>query len=102
MRPIHRAQVDKERYVLLLTPYRQAQYMSSVVVAPIFTGTKRYRTQIEVGTREGLAHDSVIKCESIANVDTSLLGERVGDLAEWREPELRDAITDAFALQPYD
>jgi len=41
-----------------------------------------------------------VKCESIVTVRRDRLGDQVGFLPEWREPELRDAIVDAFGLIP--
>ena len=103
MRPLHRAGVDKDRYVLLLTPERLVQHVSEVTVAPISTGRREYRTQLVVDRADGVDHASVVKCESIQTIGRSLLGERVGWLPEHREPELRDAVIDAFGLLPvYD
>lgn len=101
MRPLHRAGVDKERYVLLLTPARLLSRVSEVTVAPISTARGHmYRTQFNVGAAEGIDHDSVVKCESIVTIRRDRLGDQVGFLPEWREPELRDAIVDAFGLIP--
>lgn len=100
MRPIHRAGVDKRRFVLLLTPTAALPHVSEVTVAPISTGRKRFRTQIEVDAVEGVDHLSVVRCESITTILRAHLFERVGEYPDWREPELRDAVIDAFGLIP--
>lgn len=101
MRPVHRAGVDRERYVLLLTPARLLSRVSEVTVAPISTARgHKYRTHVNVGAAEGIDQDSVVKCELIVTIRRDRLGDQVGFLPEWREPELRDAIVDAFGLIP--
>ena len=94
------AGVDKRRPVLLLTPVPKLVVVSEVTVAPISSGRPRYSWQLDIGVPEGLEHDSVVKCESITTVSRALLHEQIGELAGWREDELRAAIIDAFGLLP--
>ena len=54
MRPIHVAQLDKARPVLVLTRELVRPHMSTVTVAPITTTIRGLSTEIQLGTANGL------------------------------------------------
>ena len=98
MRPIHLARLDKERPVLVLTREMVRPHLSRVTVAPITTTIRGLSTEVRVGLRNGLDHDSVVSCDNVVTIPVSALGRRVGSLAAAQELELATAIRTAFDL----
>lgn len=98
MRPIHMAQLDKTRPVLVLTRQAVQPYLTRVSVAPITTTARGLSTEVPVGKANGIDHDSVVSCDNIVTVPTSNLGRRVGHLLPAQEPALAEAIRAAFDL----
>ena len=98
-RPIHLAQLDKSRPVLILTREAVRPYMARVTVAPITTTIRGLSTEVPVGRANGLDHDSVVSCDNVVTVPTSALGRCVGHLLPAQEPALATAIRAAFDLE---
>ncbi len=98
MRPIHIAQLDKARPVLVLTREVVRPHLARVTVAPITTTIRGLSTEVPVGQVNGLDHDSVVSCDNILTVPTSALGRHVGHLFPAQEVGLADAIRAAFDL----
>lgn len=98
MRPIHVAQLDKGRPVLILTRELVRPHLTRVTVAPITTTIRGLSTEVPVGGRNGLDHDSVVSCDNIVTVPASTLGRHLGYLFPQQEPELAQAIRAAFDL----
>lgn len=98
MRPIHVAQLDKARPVLILTREVVRPHLTRVTVAPITTAIRGLSTEVRVGRVNGLDHDSVVSCDNVVTVPTSTLGRHVGHLLPAQEPELAEAIRAAFDL----
>ncbi len=96
MRPIHIAQLDKARPVLVLTREVVRPHLTRVTVAPITTTIRGLSTEVPVGQVNGLDHDSVVSCDNILTVPTSALGRHVGHLFPAQEVGLADAIRAAF------
>lgn len=99
MRPIHLAQLDKVRPVVVLTRSIVRPHMPSVTVAPITTRIRGLSTEVPVGTANGLDANSVISCDNITTIPTADLGREVGFLLSSQEPELANAINVAFDLE---
>jgi mRNA interferase MazF len=99
MRPIHLAQLDKERPVLILTRELVRPHLTRVTVAPITTTIRGLSTELPVGPANGLRHDSVVNCDNILTIPTRALGPQVGYLLPPQEPELAEAIRLAFDLE---
>src|SRR5438445_8935846 len=97
MRPIHIAQLDKARPVLILTRELVRPHLTRVTVAPVTSTIRGLSTEVLVGPRNGLDHDSVISCDNIVTVPTTTLGRHIGYLLPQQEPELAEAIRSAFA-----
>ncbi len=100
MRPIYRAELDRIRFALLLTPEAILPYVSQVTLAPISSIEARLPTHLSVTREDGVDYDSTIKCEEVTTVPIDNLRARVGFLAAEREYELRDAVIAAFGLPP--
>lgn len=98
MRPIHIAQLDKARPVLVLTRELVRPYMTAVTIAPITTTIRGLSTEVTVDTANGLARPSVVSCDNITTIPASALGEQIGALLDRQEERLSDAIRAAFDL----
>jgi mRNA interferase MazF len=98
MRPIHIAQLDKARPVLVLTREAVRPYLTRVTVAPITSTIRGLSTEVPVGRRNGLDRKSVVSCDNTVTVPVDALGRHVGYLLAGQEPELAEAIQAAFDL----
>ncbi len=98
MRPIHMAQLDKARPVLVMTREVVRPHLTRVTVAPITTTIRGLSTEVPVGPVNGLDHDSVVNCDNILTVPTAALGRHIGHLFPAQEVGLADAIRAAFDL----
>jgi len=98
MRPIHVAQLDKARPVLILTRELVRPHLGSVTVAPITKTVRGLSTEVHVDAANGLAGPSVVSCDNITTIPTSSVGVQIGVLLDRQEPDLSDAIRAAFDL----
>ncbi|HEY5261249.1 MAG TPA: type II toxin-antitoxin system PemK/MazF family toxin [Solirubrobacteraceae bacterium] len=99
MRPIHVAQLDKVRPVLVLTRELVRPHLAAVTVAPITTTIRGLSTEVSVDAANGLTAPSVVSCDNITTVPTDALKAQIGVLLDHQEPALSDAIQAAFDLQ---
>lgn len=99
MRPIHVAQLDKMRPVLVLTRELVRPHLSRVTVAPITSTMRGLSTEVPVGQANGLDHQSAVSCDNIVTVPVAALGRQIGFLLPAQEPELTQAIQAAFDLE---
>jgi mRNA interferase MazF len=98
VRPIHLADLDRTRPVLVLTRELVRPHLSRVTVAPITTTIRGLSTEIPVGPANGLDRDGVVSCDDVVTIPVAALGHQVGRLLEDQEPELTTAIRSAFDL----
>jgi len=98
MRPIHVAQLDKARPVLVLTRELVRPHMTTVTVAPITTTIRGLSTEVHVGARNGLAAPSVVSCDNVTTIPADALREQIGVLLDEQEAQLTLAIRAAFDL----
>jgi mRNA interferase MazF len=98
MRPIHVAQLDKARPVLVLTRELVRPYLATVTVAPITTTIRGLSTEVPVDHANGLAGPSVVSCDNITTIPTTALGAQIGVLLDRQEMLLGDAVRAAFDL----
>jgi mRNA interferase MazF len=98
MRPIHIAQLDKARPVLVLTRELVRPHMANVTVAPITTNVRGLSTEVPVGTANGLAEPSAVSCDNVTTIPARLLGKQTGSLLDSQEQALSEAIRAAFDL----
>jgi len=98
MRPIHIAQLDKARPVLVLTREVVRPHLTRVSVAPITTTIRGLSTELPVGPVNGLDQDSVVSCDNVLTVPVSALGRHIGYLLPAQEVGLAEAIRAAFDL----
>ena len=98
MRTIASVQLDKRRPALVLTRQSRLHLLEWVTVAPIASTVRGITSEVPVGPRNGLDHDSVVSCDNITTVRRSAVGETIGLLFDDQEPALARAISDAFDL----
>ena len=98
MRPIHTAELDRARPVLVLTRELVRPHLSRVTVAPITTTVRGLSTEVPVGRANGLQRDSVVSCDNVVTVPAEALGPQIGQLLPGQEQQLSAAIRAAFDL----
>ncbi|PWJ47130.1 mRNA interferase MazF [Quadrisphaera granulorum] len=98
MRTIAVVRLDKRRPALILTRPSKLHLLRWVTVAPITSTIRGISSEVRVGTRNGLEHDSVVSCDTITTIPTEDIGDTIGLLFDDQEPELARAISDAFDL----
>ena len=98
MRPIHTAQLDMARPVVVLTRELVRPHMARLAVAPITTTVRGLSTEVPVGPANGLDHACVVSCDNIVTVPRSALGRQIGYLLPAQEAALTAAIHAAFDL----
>ena len=82
----------------MLTRELVRPHMTTVTVAPITTTARGLSTEVAVDAANGLAEPSVVSCDNITTIPTSVLGEQIGALLDRQERALSDAIQAAFDL----
>lgn len=98
MRAIASVQLDKRRPALVLTRQSKLHLLTWVTVAPITTTVRGITSEVPVGPRNGLNHDSAVSCDNITTVRRDDVGDTIGLLFDDQEPALARAIGDAFDL----
>ncbi|MCL2070182.1 MAG: type II toxin-antitoxin system PemK/MazF family toxin [Treponema sp.] len=90
----------KDRRVYLVVSRQDfiSTQFSTVICAPVYS---KYReditTQVEVGTAEGLKHDSAVYCDALISVPKSLLTDYVSTLSDTKMNEVNTALRIALA-----
>jgi mRNA interferase MazF len=98
MRPIHVAQLDKSRPVLVLTRELVRAHLTMVTIAPITTTIRGLSTEVRVDAANGLDGPSVVSCDNITTIPVDALGAQIGVLLDPQERALGEAIQAAFDL----
>ena len=98
MRPIHLVMIDKRRPALVLTRERVWPHLQRVTVAPVTSRIRGISSEVPVGPRNGLDHESVVNCDGITSILVENLGPQIGFLLESQELALAAAIQAAFDL----
>ena len=88
----HRAYLIVSRQVLI-----ESQF-PTVICAPIRTKYGNLLTQVEIGTDEGLKHDSAIYCDDLISIPKSLLTDYIGSLSDSKMEEVNTALRIALAV----
>ncbi|MGO9750094.1 MAG: type II toxin-antitoxin system PemK/MazF family toxin [Solirubrobacteraceae bacterium] len=98
MRPIHLARLDKSLPVLVLTREIVRPHLNTVTVAPLTTTVRGLSTEVLCGLANGLDERCAVACDHITTIPAASLGRQVGRLLDEQEPQLTDAIHNAFDL----
>ena len=72
---------------------------STVICAPVYSKYDGFPTQIEVGTDEGLKHNSAIYCDDLVSLRKSMLTDYVGTLSNTKMEEVNTALRIALAVE---
>ncbi|HEV7808915.1 MAG TPA: type II toxin-antitoxin system PemK/MazF family toxin [Solirubrobacteraceae bacterium] len=99
MRPIHIAQLDKPRPVLVLTRELVRPHLTRVTIAPITATIRNLSTEVAVGPANGLDSRCIVSCDNIVTIPANALGLQIGHLLPAQEAELSAAINAAFDLE---
>ncbi|MFT4216730.1 MAG: type II toxin-antitoxin system PemK/MazF family toxin [Micropruina sp.] len=93
MHAIHLADLphDKVRPVLVLTRDAVREHRRFVTVAPITSRVRGLVSEVLVGPRNGLDHESVVNCDNLATIDKAHLRQQIGTLHADQEAELARA-----------
>jgi mRNA interferase MazF len=75
---------------------------STVTCAPIYSNYDSLPTQVQIGTREGLKHESAIHCDELKSISKTLLTNYVGTLSVEKLFELKNALTIALEIENYE
>ncbi len=98
MRPIHLADLDKTRPVLVLTRELVRPHLNTVTIAPITTPVRGLSTEVPVNAANGLAGRSAVACDHITTIPALALGRQIGVLLDNQEDQLTAAVRAAFDL----
>lgn len=98
MRPIHLAQLDRARPVLVLTREAVRPHLGTVTVAPITTTVRGLSTEVPCGPANGLEDACAVACDHITTIPAESLGAQIGRLLDRQEQALTRAIQAAFDL----
>lgn len=71
---------------------------STVICAPVFSSAEQLSTQVQVGTAEGLKHDSWVMCDNLTSIPKSALTQFVGRLSRSKLWEVDQAIRQSLEL----
>jgi mRNA interferase MazF len=71
---------------------------STVICAPIYSSYDGLSTQVKVGIKEGLKHESSIHCDELVSIPKSSLTHFVGSLSSEKIKQLDDALRIALGL----
>jgi mRNA interferase MazF len=72
---------------------------STVVCAPVYTRRDGLATQVDVGEREGLKHESSIHCDALVSLHKAQLSDFVSTLSSERLEALDRALQIALAIE---
>ncbi|MBD5437845.1 MAG: type II toxin-antitoxin system PemK/MazF family toxin [Treponema sp.] len=95
------ARNDTKKQRVFLVVSRQSLIDSSystVICAPVYTSYSDVNSQVELGTTEGLKHQSFARCDELMSVRKSELTNYVGCLSPAKLQELNQALLVALAL----
>ena len=67
--------------------------------APVYSRRDGLSSQVEVGSAEGLKHDSSIHCDALVSIPKSALTDFAGRLSPDRLDSLKDALRVALDIE---
>jgi mRNA interferase MazF len=85
--------------VIVSRPVLIASRFSTLICAPVYTRRDGIETQVEVGTAEGLKHDSSIHCDELVSLLKSRLTDYVGSLSAEKLALLARALRIALHVE---
>ena len=98
MREICVVRLDKTRPALVLTREAARASMTKVTIAPITSTIKGLSSEVQVGLRNGLDHDSAVSLDHVLTVPVDALGRTLGYLSSEQEAQIARAVVLAYDL----
>jgi len=95
------AKYDPKNYRVFIVVSRQVlidSKFSTVICAPIYSKYDGFSTQVEVGSEEGLKHDSAIHCDDLVSIQKSMLTDYIGSLSGAKMEAVNSALRTALAV----
>lgn len=89
----------KTRPVTLVSRDEAYERRELFVIAPITRRVRGIPAEVTVGRGEGLAHESVVNCDSLRTIRRSQLAEQIGALGPAKLAELDAALRFALGLE---
>jgi mRNA interferase MazF len=84
---------DKQRPVLVLTRQEVIGLLHTVMVAPVTSTIRGAPSEVVVGVKEGLKHESVVNLDHVQTVERARLTGYVGQLGPDRMREVCRALS---------
>lgn len=84
--------------VVVVTRDAAIPLMTSVVCVLVTTTYRGHVAEVELGSDEGLGHDSVANCDNVFTLPKTVLKRRKGKLGQAKQAELGRALTIALGL----
>ena len=72
---------------------------STVVCAPVYSARHKLSSQVNIGSDEGLKHDSALHCDELVSLPKSALTDFVGTLSPTKLNELDRALVIALGIE---
>ena len=97
----HPSKLDPRTSRVFVIVSRQAAIesrLSSVICAPVYSSYHDLRSQVLVGSDEGLKHDSSIHCDELVSLPKSALTDFVGSLPPDKLAAVNEALKIALEL----
>jgi mRNA interferase MazF len=91
---------DPKKHRVFLVVSRQTlidQNFSTVICAPVYTHYRGFPTQVEIGTDEGMKHDSAVFCDELVSLPKSILTDYIGNLTDSKMEAVNAALRIALA-----
>ena len=88
----------KTRPVVLVSRNEAYERRELLIIAPVPRRIRSIAAEVGVGQGEGLAHESVVNCDSLRTVRRSQLAERIGALGPAKLDELDTALKFTLGL----
>lgn len=86
-------------FVVISRPALIESRFSTVICAPIYSTHDGLSTQVPVGPREGLKHDSSIHCDALVSIPKVVLTHFVGTLSQEKLQALQEALRIALDIE---
>ena len=90
---------DKQRPVLVLTRQEVVGLLHTVMVAPVTSTLRGAPSEVAVGVREGLKHDSAVNLDHVQTVEQARLSGYVGQLGAEKMREVCRALSIAVGCE---
>ena len=85
-------------FVVVSRPVLIESNFSTLICAPVYSAHHGLSTQVPVGVREGLKHDSSIHCDELVSLPKSALTNYVGTLSPEKIEVLNEALRIALDI----